>query len=88
MISRDRAFSRSGKLLDAGDVGIDDHGIVGVVDDKPGFGTGHFFDMLLFHIIDLNLVGFFILGVVGGQAGGLFKSPVRKLFSVCLHDDM
>lgn len=75
--------------LNPGDVAVDAHGEICVIDHKAGFCTGRLFHMLFLDIVDFNLFLIPSLGVIGGQARGLLEGAIRQL--VCAaqsYDDM
>ena len=58
-------------LFDAGNIGIDHHGVVGIVDHKSRFGSARFFDILLFLLVS---------GMIY-----LYSRLFRLLFSFFMH---
>ena len=54
--------------LDAGDIGVDGHRVVGVIDYEARLCAVRLFDVFSAQIVDLHLFLFAPLGIVGGQA--------------------
>ncbi len=69
-------------------VGVNDHGVVGIIYHESGFGPGRFFHMLFLDVVDFHLVLFAAFGIVGGESCGFLEGPVRDFLPFCLEDDM
>ena len=67
---------------DTGNIRIDQHGIVGVVNHKSRLGAGHFAHLFFLHLVHLHLVLGTSLGVVGGQTRGLLERGVGQRASL------
>ncbi len=69
-------------LFDAGNIGIDHHGVVGIVDHKSRFGSARFFDILLFRVVDLHFRLSSASGIMGGEPCSFLESGIGQLCAV------
>ena len=86
---RFRSGSLSGiRLLDPGDIAVDDERVVRVVYHKSRLSAVWLFHMFLFHIVDLYFFTSPLTGIIGGEPAGFLKSRIRELCSAGFYDHM
>ena len=73
---------RSRYLLYSGNIAVNGHGIVRVIDHKTGFCPAGFFHVLFLDIVDLHLFLIPAFGVIGSKARRLLESAVGKLLRI------
>ena len=71
--------SPSANLREIRNVGVDRHGVVGVVHHESGLGSGRLLYMLFLYIVDFHLVLLASLGIVGGKSRSLLECAIRHL---------
>ena len=65
-------------LCDAGNIIINGHGVVGIVDHKAGLAAAGFFNVFLFRIIHFYFTLAPSLGIIGGKSCSLLKGGIRE----------
>ena len=59
-----------------------------MVNDKARGAARRLTDIFSLDVVDFYFVIAAALGIPGGKGAGLFKHPIRKLFSFCLYNDV